>query len=174
MGIDCGRDLLLEATSVFSFSRRAQLTKIDHRKPMNIIDKYNRLLWIGFITSILIMRVLLILSIFIGSCKRFMRQERRTRHFARSSSPHLALRTRFALRANCCVRLAWLIKRLLGRLACTRKNGESDRISFNFSFQEMSLERVVHVSRVLTDQTFRRIFSKKAGHVKTQAMKIAD
>ena len=32
------------------------------------------------------------------------------------SSPHLALRTRFALRAKCCVRLAWLIKRLLCRL----------------------------------------------------------
>ena len=80
----------------------------------------------------------------------------------------------FRTRANCRVGLAWLIKRLLGRLACTRKNGESDRISFNFSFQETSLERVVHVSRVLTDQTFRREFSRKAGHVKTQAMKIAD
>ena len=43
-----------------------QLMKIDHRRPINIIDKYNRLLSIGFIRSILIMRVLLILSIFIG------------------------------------------------------------------------------------------------------------
>ena len=103
-----------------------------------------------------------------------MSQARRTRHFARSSSPHLALGTCFALLANCRVRLAWLIKRLLVRLACTRKNGESDRICFNFSFQETSLGRVVHVSRVLTDQTFRREFSRKAGHVKTQAMKVAD
>lgn len=61
-----GTGWLLEATSVFSFSRRAQLMKIDHRKPINIIDKYDRLLSIGSIRSILIMRVLLILSIFIG------------------------------------------------------------------------------------------------------------
>ena len=32
------------------------------------------------------------------------------------SSPRLALGTTFALRAKCCVRLAWLIKRLLCRL----------------------------------------------------------
>ena len=120
----------------------------------SLIDKYNRLLSIGFISrwkSILIMRVLLIVSIFIGllMCfivqpvrslhnRPFMSQARRTRHFARSSFPCLALRTRFALRANCRVRLAWLIKRLLCRLAWTLKTGESDRISISVSIQSIS------------------------------------
>ena len=47
--------------------------------------------------------------------RRFMSQARGTRHFL---LPRLALRTRFALRAKCRLRLAWLIKRQLCRLHC--------------------------------------------------------
>ena len=58
---------------------------------------------------------------------RFASQARRTRHFARSArrawnarwffSRRLAPRARFSFRAKCRVRLAWLMKRLLCRLA---------------------------------------------------------
>ena len=60
--------------------------------------------------------------------RRFMSQARRTRHFARSARRgeekkiklYFFSSLRFALRAKCRVRLAWLIKHLLCRLFCSK------------------------------------------------------